>query len=912
MRRRTSAVATATALLSWSVTLVLVAEPATAVTTVVQTFNFASGVQTSTAPANATMAQIDAYGAQGGAGSNAPASPGGLGGRTTGIILVAPGDTFDVRVGRAGRAASIGGAGGTNGGGQGGISESSAMFAGGGGGASDVRPAGGDLASRIVVAGGGGGGGGPETQGGAGGAVGGPGEQETAPVNNGGGGGTAASGGAGGAIGFDPDGGGAAGSPGVLGVGGTGGTYCCIHTHGGGGGGGGGYYGGGGGGTGQESGGGGGGGSGFGPAGTVYETGVRSGDGLVVITYTIADPTTTTMTGAPAISGVYGEPLTVGAQVCAPSGPAPTGTMQFKANGSPLGSPVALGAPSGSCAAASTSTGALLVGSHVITATYLGSTAHQPSTTSSPVVLTVTKANTTTTFTESPSPSTAGQTVTFRATVCPTAPSSAGAPPTGQVRLLVDGSAVGTPAGLAAGPGNCGTAVADWPLEFGSTTIQMIYDGDSRHNFSPSVVRAPVVLKATPTLSTEAASTTIGGSVTDRAIVAGGFAPSGTVTFRAYSDASCTTQVFTSTNTLDNGEATSDPFTPTQAGNYRWRARYNGDTNNSAVLAPCGAANETSTVAKATPTLATQATTSVNLGQPIQDVATVSGGYSPTGTVSFAVYGPNDANCSGTPAFTSLDRPLNPGGQATSAAFTPTQVGRYRWRARYNGDVNNVVVAAPCNAANERSDVLGADLVIRKTGPAVVTAGVPFSYTIGVRNNGPMTASNVEVTDSLPAGVTLVSAPGCLGTTVLTCNLGSLADGAVASVTITVRPDRTNPFGTVLTNRVSVASSTPDHLPNNNDDSVTSSQTGCTGTKGTSGDDVICAGPRAALVQGGAGDDVIYGSPFNDLLQGGAGDDVIFGGDGKDLIQGGAGTDHGDGGTGRDMCQQFETQANCP
>jgi len=59
----------------------------------------------------------------------------------------------------------------------------------------------------------------------------------------------------------------------------------------GGGGGGGGYYGGGGGGGGfGVSGGGGGGGSGYGPSGVVFHNGVREGDGLVMISYTLLYP----------------------------------------------------------------------------------------------------------------------------------------------------------------------------------------------------------------------------------------------------------------------------------------------------------------------------------------------------------------------------------------------------------------------------------------------------------------------------------------------------------------------------------------------------------------------------------------------------------------------------------------------
>ena len=53
----------------------------------------------------------------------------------------------------------------------------------------------------------------------------------------------------------------------------------------------------------------------------------------------------------------------------------------------------------------------------------------------------------------------------------------------------------------------------------------------------------------------------------------------------------------------------------------------------------------------------------------IADKATVSGGYNPTGTVTFDLYRPNPTG-SGTPLFTDTDSPLA-GGTATSAPATP-------------------------------------------------------------------------------------------------------------------------------------------------------------------------------------------------------------------------------------------------
>src|SRR4029077_11520232 len=79
--------------------------------------------------------------------------------------------------------------------------------------------------------------------------------------------------------------------------------------------------------------------------------------------------------------------------------------------------------------------------------------------------------------------------------------------------------------------------------------------------------------------------------------------------------------------------------------------------------------------------------------------------------------------------------------------------------------------------------------------PSVV-AGTRVTYTLTVANpNGPSTATAVVVTDTLPAGLTGVSAVSDLGTCDLgppiTCTVGTLFVGATATITITadVSPD---------------------------------------------------------------------------------------------------------------------------
>lgn len=92
---------------------------------------------------------------------------------------------------------------------------------------------------------------------------------------------------------------------------------------------------------------------------------------------------------------------------------------------------------------------------------------------------------------------------------------------------------------------------------------------------------------------------------------------------------------------------------------------------------------------KAQPTITTHAApNNVFLTQSLQDTATVSGGQSPTGKVTFTLYGPNDNTC--TTAVKTVTVPLDPQtGTASSGPIAPQAPGLYRWRATYSGDDNN-------------------------------------------------------------------------------------------------------------------------------------------------------------------------------------------------------------------------------
>jgi uncharacterized repeat protein (TIGR01451 family) len=109
------------------------------------------------------------------------------------------------------------------------------------------------------------------------------------------------------------------------------------------------------------------------------------------------------------------------------------------------------------------------------------------------------------------------------------------------------------------------------------------------------------------------------------------------------------------------------------------------------------------------------------------------------------------------------------------------------------------------------------DLMLTMTdSPDPVQTGQNLTYTLTVQNTGTAPASNVVVTDTLPGGVTFGSATSsqgsCAGTTTVTCNLGSLAGGATATVTIVVQPTANG----TLTNTAQVSMTEADPTPANN------------------------------------------------------------------------------------------------
>jgi uncharacterized repeat protein (TIGR01451 family) len=114
-----------------------------------------------------------------------------------------------------------------------------------------------------------------------------------------------------------------------------------------------------------------------------------------------------------------------------------------------------------------------------------------------------------------------------------------------------------------------------------------------------------------------------------------------------------------------------------------------------------------------------------------------------------------------------------------------------------------------------------ADLSIAKTTTSQsAPVGGTLTYTITVTNAGPSTATGVVVTDTLPAGLQLISATPsqgtCSGTTTVTCNLGTINNGSTATISLQTLVTATS--GTI-SNSASVTSPVAD--PDGGDTSTT-------------------------------------------------------------------------------------------
>jgi hypothetical protein len=330
--------------------------------------------------------------------------------------------------------------------------------------------------------------------------------------------------------------------------------------------------------------------------------------------------------------------------------------------------------------------------------------------------------------------------------------------------------------------GNSATSFSYTPPSAGSYYIAASYPGDGNNNSASSACSNEVVTvnKASPSINTvpssgaSPSSIGLGQSFTDTATLTGAHSPNGSITFDVYNNANCTgTVLFTSTNGLSGNSATSGSYTPPSAGSYYIAASYPGDGNNNSASSACS--NEVVTVGKGTPSVTTALLTSSlspYVGLYDDDVATVSGGHSPNGYVTFNIYTTN--NCSGAiwnTSTNSLSGTSPNGPTAQSNSFGPFTPGvTYYFDATYNGDPNNSSASSPC--ASE-------PVTVTKTSPGMYTTLSGTSVNLGGSFSDSATlTSAVSPTGSVTFNV--YNNANCTGPVLFTSN-GALSGSTAPS-----------------------------------------------------------------------------------------------------------------------------------
>jgi sugar lactone lactonase YvrE len=463
----------------------------------------------------------------------------------------------------------------------------------------------------------------------------------------------------------------------------------------------------------------------------------------VMITQDVKQPSTVVATSAPSPS-VYNTPVNITVMVEAAQAPTPTGSFLILDGSTQIGTGNLAGANGSGVFTTST----LAIGSHTITAVYLGDTSNAPST-SAPVTQIVNSAPTTTSLTATPNPAAAASSVTLIATV-QAGPGQAAqsqavqGQPAGSVTFTDTFNGAALSLG-AATLGSGGSALLTHVFAAGSHSIVAAYAGSPTENASAS---APLMLIVQPAQLSIAVVSSLDPSIADASVTftatltGAASTPTGTIAFLADGASIGTAAVNASgTPSLSTASFSTASFSTAALapGSHQITAIYSGDSNNAAATsAAISQVVETIPTTTALTTGFTSTAAAVSSPAALNIIVSSSSGPTPTGTVTFLI----GTAVIGTAAV----------GPAGSLTFTPTLApGTAIIVASYGGDAlhspsvsQGISVLTPPNTFS--LTVAPSSLTITTTQPGAATVTLAAS--------GTFSDTITLACDDLPANLT--------------------------------------------------------------------------------------------------------------------------------------------------------------
>ena len=356
------------------------------------------------------------------------------------------------------------------------------------------------------------------------------------------------------------------------------------------------------------------------------------------------------------------------------------------------------------------------------------------------------------------------------------------------------------------------------PLAFNSAGDfywQAVYTGDANNNgaTSPCESEHLVVDKASPSISTELSSdqAVTGSDVHDSAVIDGATSDAGgQVTYSVYNNANCSTEGEGNTSrdagtvdVTDGNVPDSNALTFDTAGDFYWQAVYTGDANNNGASSSC----EEEHLVVSHPAI------SITKNPKSQSITT-------GGTANFTITVTNTGDVA-------LSNVAVTDAQAPDCAKAIGDLAAGATMS-YDCALTNVGASFTNSATATGHPAVGADVSATDTAPVTVNAvpppppppppppviptppapkidlqitkadspdpdvlGSQVRYLIVVKNNGPDTAHNVQMSDPLPFQVNFSSVATtqgtCAGGQVVSCQLGTIANGASVTVTVFVK-----------------------------------------------------------------------------------------------------------------------------